>query len=147
MYICITYTWLSLYRGVLYPPPTSLKTPLLIDKYNYGWANKTAAHVLSLQKDMLFIIESCIGETVQYISTLVQVQDTTPVGRKVWTVYIVGDYARLAGYGRKERHRGKLNCVDLALIKIECHHFPQDSLAETASQKAVKYGNRRLYFH
>ena len=99
---------------------------------------------------MLFIIESCIGETVQYISTLVQVQHTTPVGRDVWTVYskyIVGDYVGHAGYGRKERHRGKLNCVDLALIKIECHHFPQDSLAETASQKAVKYGNRRLYFH
>jgi len=52
-----------------------------------------------------------------------------------------------AGYGKKEQHRRKLNCVDLALIKIECHHFPQDSLAETASQMAAEYGTWQLYFY
>ena len=59
---------------------------------------------------------------------------------------IVSSYVRLASYSKKGVTQREAELCGLSTHW--CHHFPQNSLAEIASQTAVEYkGNWWLYFH
>ena len=79
----------------------------------------------------LHIIDN-FGETVEPVSNLAQVRDTTPGWQKgvnfIFSAHTVSIYVILARYDRnsKEQHRGKLNCDGLSSHR--CHPFPQNSL-------------------
>ena len=58
---------------------------------------------------------------------------------------ILNNYVKLARYDRKGGTQREAELCGLSTH--QCHHFPENSLAEIARQTAVEYGNRRLYFN